>query len=110
MVDYKVAVGSHHTLDFTGLSDTLSEVHPVEYRNIRVFEDIIEVVLDKIIAIKNQAYEPNHLILWEGYELGLNIFLSKYGALYVACSNGVPLRFCGLEIIWTDQPDIIEVY
>ena len=68
-------------------------------------KSIINEVFDKKRKRLYDGYNPNYLILWTGYISELQAW-SQYG--YV--SKGILLKFIGLNVIWTDIPETIEVY
>ena len=68
-------------------------------------KSVFQQVCDKKYNIIINGYNPNYVILWTGYVNGLTAW-SQYGY----SSKGVLLKFVGLNVIWTDIPETIEVY
>ena len=77
---------------------------------VKVLEMLFEKVSKKINQIKMQHYIPKHLVLWVGYKNGLHKLIERYNIYNEVYESDLPVRFLGLQIIYTEIPETIEVY
>ena len=71
--------------------------------------ELWDTIVDKKTEMLRQHLTPQYLIIWEGYKPFFEIAMKRCWD-YSNDTNGQLSTFLGLQICWTQRPEVIEVY